>query len=79
MEALTCYHDVVDIFRGSPLGQVIINAANVIDVQETALWLAEEPRIVLNCVSFCGCIDDGEHFFKMVLDQLSEVREKSGC
>ena len=75
MVALTCYHDIVDIFRTSPLGQVIINSANVIDVQITALWLAEEARIVLDCVSFCWCVDNGEHLFQVVLDQLIEVRE----
>jgi hypothetical protein len=72
--AFTCDHDVVDILGRPPLSQIGMDSANVIDVQKTALWFTEQARVVLDCVPFCWCVDDGEHLFEMVLDQLMGVR-----
>jgi hypothetical protein len=43
------------------LGQIIIDSTSVIDVEKAAFWSAEETRIVLNGISFCWGVDDGEH------------------
>jgi hypothetical protein len=43
------------------LGQIIIDSTSVIDVEKAAFWSAEETRIVLNRISFCWGVDDGEH------------------
>ena len=70
---LTCDHDVVNIIRRTPLGQIIIDSANVIDVQKAAFWLTEETRVVLDRISFRWSVYDGEHLFQMVLDQLQKL------
>jgi hypothetical protein len=68
LQGLTRDHDIVDIIRGSPLSQVIVDTADVIDVQKASLGFAEESRVVLDCISFRWCVDDREHFFEVVLD-----------
>ena len=41
----------------------------------TAIWSPEEPRVVLNGISLCGCVDDREHLFEMFLNQLRGIRD----
>ena len=48
-------------------------AVDVIDIQKTAIWSPKEPRVVLDRISLCGCVDDREHLFEVFLDQLGEL------
>lgn len=66
--------NVIDIIWGAPLCQVIVDSANIVDVQETALRLSEESRIILDCIALCWGVNDREHLFEVVLDQLLCVR-----
>jgi hypothetical protein len=69
----TCNHDIVNVFRRTPLGQIIIDSTSIIDVEKAAFWPAEETRIVLNRISFCWGVDDGEHLLQVILDQLLKL------
>jgi hypothetical protein len=43
------------------------------NVQEAALRFSEQSRVILNSISLCWGIDDGEHLFEMFLNQLNSV------
>jgi hypothetical protein len=55
-----------------------MHSTNVIDVQEATLRFSKKPRVVLDGVSFCWGVDDGEHLFEMVLNQLIAVSVECG-
>lgn len=42
----------------------------VINVQKTALWPSEEPRVVLDGISFGGGVHHAEHGLYVILQQL---------
>lgn len=50
--------------------QIIFDSVLVVDVQETSLWSSEDSGVVLDCVAFRRSVDDAEHFFDVVLDEL---------
>jgi hypothetical protein len=60
----------IDVLRVAPLIDVVLDTVHVLDVQETALGAAEEGRVVLDGVAFGGGVDDGEHLFEVVEDEL---------
>jgi hypothetical protein len=69
----TSNNDVVNIIWRAPLCEVFVDSTDVVDVQEAAFRFAEEARVILDRVTFCWCVDDGEHFFQMILNQLVGV------
>lgn len=62
--------NVIDFVGRTPLGQIIVDAVPVEDVEKTSFWLSKDSREVLNRISFSGCIDDAEHLFEVILDEL---------
>lgn len=59
----------VDVLGVAPLLDVVFDAAGVVDVEEAALGLAEEARIVGDGVALGRGVDDGEHFLEVVEDE----------
>ena len=47
-------YDVVNVFGGPELGQIILNSVFIEDVQEAPMRLAEQSRVVLNSVTLLG-------------------------
>lgn len=72
----TCDNNVIDIICGTPLSEVLMYSANIIDVQETTFWSPEEPRIVLDGITFCRRVDDGEHLFQVLLNELFSLARR---
>lgn len=44
----------------------MVDAVDVMDVQEDALGASEQAREVLDRITFGGGVDNAEHLFKMV-------------
>lgn len=65
--ARTGDHDVVNIFGLSPLGQILMNAVDVFDVEEASLGTPENTREVLNGIAFGWCVDNAEHLIHVVV------------
>ncbi len=64
-------HDnVINVIGRTPLGQIIVNAVPVEDIEEAAFRLSEYSGEVLNGIPFGGCIDDAEHLLEVILDEL---------
>jgi hypothetical protein len=63
------YYDKVDAVRIAPAPNVMVDTVDVTDVEEAAIRSSEQAREVCNCFSLCWCIDDGEHFLEVLLDQ----------
>jgi hypothetical protein len=62
--------NIVDVFCISELCQVVLDAILVEDVQEASFGFAEEPRVVLDGISFGRSVDDAEHLLEMFLNEL---------
>jgi hypothetical protein len=54
----------------------MLNPVDVMDIQKTALWFAKNTGIVLNCVAFSWRVDNTEHFFQMILNELKAHQYK---
>ena len=48
----------------------MVDSILIFDVEEAAFRSSEEPREILNGISFSRCINDTEHLLQVVLDQL---------
>lgn len=59
--------NVVDIFRSSPLCQVIVDTLDVVDIQEASLGTTEQSGIILDGIPLRWGVDDAEHFLEMVV------------
>lgn len=62
--------DVVDVLWASPLGEIVIDPVNVVDVEKAAVGPPEEMGEFLDGVSLCGRVDDAEHLGKICLQEL---------
>jgi hypothetical protein len=60
--------DLISILAKAP--QTIIDAILVSDIQETPLWLSEQARVILDCISLSRSVYDTKHFLEMSLQQL---------
>lgn len=68
------YDDVINVLRLTPLSQIVLNAVLIEDIQKAAFRFPEHLRKVLNSITFRRRIDDSEHFFEMLLDQLTDAQ-----
>ncbi|QBZ60301.1 hypothetical protein PoMZ_07241 [Pyricularia oryzae] len=59
--------DIVDVLGAAPTLQVLPDAVHVIDVEEAALGPAEQPRVVLDCVTLGRGVNDAKHLGQVVV------------
>ena len=50
--------DVIDVFRPPKLTHIVLDPVLILNVQETSMWLAKEPRVILDGVALGRCVDD---------------------
>lgn len=68
-----CHNNVVNVVGVSPLCEVVFDAILVEDIQETTFRSPEKSGEVLDSVPFRRRVDDAEHFFQMILNQLHDT------
>jgi hypothetical protein len=62
--------DIINILLGPKLSEILIKVILVIDIQETPLWLPEQPRVILNRISFSRRVYHAKHLLEMGLHEL---------
>jgi hypothetical protein len=70
---LTSDDNVIYVFGISPLSQVMVDSILIANVEKAAFRSSEKSGEILDSISFRGRINDTEHFFQMILDQLHYV------
>jgi hypothetical protein len=68
---LAIAHDYqVDVFRVTPLLQVVLHAVRIVDVEEAAFGSPEDLGVVCYRFAFGRGVDHGEHLLEVVQDEL---------